>query len=704
MSSILHCARGCRRFAAGAISLCLLLPLQQAGAAEVILDGLSSERTHQRFIIRYREDGSSPRDRLLLHTRLAKAAAALPARSGRAVTAKPLRHLAAGAELVQVDVPLDRRDAETLMRRLAAEPDIASVEVDRRFTIAATPNDPRFADQWAYTGTYGIRAAQAWDQATGAGVVVAVLDTGIAAHSDLDTNVLPGYDFITDLAMANDGDGRDADARDPGDWVEANQCGGSHAPEASSWHGTHVAGTVAAVSNNGRGVAGTAPAARILPVRVLGTCGGYMSDIADALVWAAGGSVAGVPDNAHPAEVINLSLGGKGTCSSLLQGAIDTAVARGATIVVAAGNSNANASNASPANCQQVIAVGANDSAGKRSIWSAVQQSNYGAVVDLAAPGSDILSTLNTGSKGPSAESYAYYGGTSMAAPHVAGVVAMVQEVSEPTRTPAQVEALLKATVTPFPKEPDRAIGAGIVNAQAAVDAAINGTLPPAPEPEPDTELLNGVVLGGVAGAKGSNRYYHLQVPEGASNLLISIAGGSGDADLYVRADARPTASAYDCRPFRGGNGESCSIPKPRATRYHVMLSGYKTYAGINLKASWSNQPSQIYANGQRIDIADYATVESTINVAARDGNAPDATPVSVDIAHPWRGDLKLELLTPSGRAHLLSNYEGGSADDIRQTYEVDLSAEQLQGDWTLRIHDKASGDTGWLNGWTITF
>ena len=606
--------------------------------------------------------------------------------------------------MLHVDTPLDRIEAAALMQHLAADRDVEYVEIDRRHTIHAVPDDPRFGEQWGLSGAYGIKAAQAWDNATGEGVVVAVLDTGIALHSDLSANVLPGYDFISDITVANDGDGRDGDASDPGDWVTANQCGGSHGPQSSSWHGTHVAGTIAAVTNNGNGVAAVAPGARILPVRVLGRCGGYTSDIVDAIVWAAGGEVSGVPQNATPAEVVNLSLGGDGACGSTMQEAINRAAGKGATLVIAAGNSNANVANASPANCDNVIAVGASDSVGKRSIWSSSQQSNYGPLVDVAAPGSNILSTLNTGSKGPVGESYAFYGGTSMATPHVAGVVALVQQVSNPVRTPAQIEALIKATATPFPAAPDRDIGVGIANAQAAVAMAMGGTSPPDPEPDPILELVNGVPLIDLAASKGSNSYYSVQLPAGASNLLISIAGGSGDADLYVRAASRPTASRYDCRPFRGGNGESCSFPAPVAGTYHVMLTGYTTYSGVRLKASWGLVPAQTYRSNEGVDILDNGTVESAISVSGRTANAPAATPVTVDINHSWRGDLKVELLAPGGRAYLLSNYEGGSVDDIKQTFEVDLSNEALNGIWKLRVNDKAAGDSGRLNGWSITF
>lgn len=688
----------------GSALLACLFTCPPAVAGDMQLAGLDAAQTHQQFIVKLRQDSAQAAGTTALPNVLGAASHALPLRAGRPVDVRHLRRLATGAELLRAVVPLDRVETEVLMRRLAADRNVEYVEIDRRLAISAAPDDPRFDEQWGLAGTYGINAVPAWEIATGAGVVVAVLDTGIAEHSDLVANVLPGYDFISDPAMANDGDGRDADARDPGDWVEANQCGGSHGAWSSSWHGTHVAGTIAAVTNNGKGVAGVAPGAAIVPVRVLGRCGGYTSDIADAVVWASGGEVAGVPNNANPAEVINLSLGGGGACGTTFQTAINTAVTNGATLVIAAGNGNTNASNSAPANCNNVIAVGASDSEGKRSIWSSTLQSNFGPLVDVAAPGSSIVSTFNSGSRTPSLESYGYSGGTSMATPHVAGVVALVQQVSDPARTPAQLEALIKTTATPFPLTPDREIGTGIVNAQAAVAAAVSGTLPPGPEPEPVTLLDNGVALTGVSGSKGSNRYYAAQLPPGASNLLISIAGGSGDADLYVRAGSRPTSSVFDCRPFRGGNGESCSFPAPVAGTYHVMLSGYSRYSDVSLKASWGLVPAQTYRSSEAVEILDNRTVDSAISVAGRTANAPAATAVQVDIQHSWRGDLKVELIAPDGSAYLLSNYEGGSADDIKQTFEVDLSTEALNGIWTLRVHDKASGDAGRLNGWSITF
>lgn len=683
----------------GTASLSSLLLCAPAWAGDVHLAGLDSAPTHQRFIVKYRQDSRQAAGDAALQKTLVSAARALPARAGKSVGVQHLRRLAVGSDVVRADTKLDRADAETLMRKLAADPNVEYVEVDRLNTIRLTPNDTRYGEQWGYSGTYGIKANQAWDVTNGAGSVVAVLDTGITAHSDLAANLLPGYDFINDTTVSNDGNGRDNDPSDPGDWVSANQCGGTHAAQSSSWHGTHVAGTIAAVTNNAKGVAGVAYGAKIVPVRVLGTCGGYDSDIADAIIWASGGTVSGVPANANPAEVINLSLGGSGACGSTTQAAINGAVSRGTTLVIAAGNDNTNVSNASPANCNNVIAVASTTSTGARSSFS-----NYGALIDIAAPGSNILSTLNSGTTTPGAESYAAYNGTSMATPHVAGVVALLQAVSTTPKTPAQVEALIKANVTPFPSTPSQSIGPGILNAKAVVDAANGGG-----NPNPGgTVLNNGVPITGLSGAASSTQYFTVQVPAGASNLVIASSGGSGDADMYVRAGSQPTTATYDCRPYKTGNAESCTFAAPVAGTYHVMLSAYSAFSGVSLQASWSTGGGsggvQTYSNATAVNIVDNATVESSIAVSGRSGNAPASTPVTVDISHTWKGDLKVDLVAPDGSVYVLSNYAGGSADDIKQTFNVNLSSEALNGSWKLRVNDKASGDTGRINSWSIRF
>ena len=419
---------------------------------------------------------------------------AAPASHGAGVPLAVSRVLGDGT--VRLDLPAGTGPdgVAAITARLAADPAVLWVEPDQWFTaigdpvvpatVPAAPDDPYYSSQaWHYDGTWGIRMRQAWEATRGSpDVIVAVVDTGITTHPDLNTAVLgTGADLIADVATANDGDGRDMNAADPGDWVTSAEntygafqgCGASN----SSWHGTHVAGTIAAASGNGTGVAGVAPGVRILPVRVLGKCGGWMSDVADGVLWAAGLAVPGVTMNPSPAQVISLSLGGGGSCSATMQSAVTAAVAAGSTVVVAAGNSNTLASNATPASCTGVITVSATTQAGVRASYS-----NYGAAVTLAAPGGDgsaaVWSTLNAGTTAPASPSYAGYMGTSMATPHVSAVLALMISV-HPGLTPAEARTILTSTVTAFPASavaPSCSAGqcgAGIVNARAAIAAAL---------------------------------------------------------------------------------------------------------------------------------------------------------------------------------------------------------------------------------------
>jgi len=564
----------------GASVLSTLLLATPAFAGDVQLSGLSSAPTHQRFIVKYKDGSTEVATPTALASSLKAAAAAVPAAQGRALGLQKLRQLAIGPTVVKADRPLDRAEAELLMRRLAADPSVEYVEVDQLMQATLVPNDTRFSEQWGFgTSNASINVRPAWDKATGAGVVVAVIDTGITNHPDLNANLLPGYDFISDAAMARDGGGRDNNPNDEGDWYAANECGSGIPASNSSWHGTHVAGTVAAVTNNSTGVAGTAFNAKVVPVRVLGKCGGYTSDIADAIVWASGGTVSGVPANANPAEVINMSLGGGGSCSTTYQTAINGAVSRGTTVVVAAGNSNTNVSSSVPANCANVIAVAATTSAGARASFS-----NYGTGIDISAPGQGILSTLNSGTTVPGTASYASYNGTSMAAPHVAGVVALIQSVAPTALSPAAIESLLKSTARPLPGACSGGCGAGIVDADAAVTAALNGT---GPGPGTGTVLQNNVPVTGLGAASGASLAYTVAVPSGSSQLKVTIAGGSGDADLYVRNGSAPTDTVYTCRPYLSGNNETCTISAPAAGTWHVRVKAYSTFSGVTLTAQY---------------------------------------------------------------------------------------------------------------------
>ena len=386
-----------------------------------------------------------------------------------------LRRNTAGSYVMKLDRELGRKAIDALALAIAANSEVEFAEPDRKMSILLTPNDTRYLDQWHYyESAGGLNLPLTWDQTTGAGIVVAVIDTGYRPHADLAANLVPGYDMITDIATANDGDGRDSDASDPGDWTTARQCSLLSGATNSSWHGTHVAGTIAAVTNNANGVAGVAYGAKVQPVRALGRCGGYTSDIADGIIWASGGTVTGLPLNPTPARVISMSLGGSGACGATTQTAINGARSRGAVIVVAAGNSNVDVSNASPANCAGVIAVAAVGRTGGKASYS-----NFGAGVDVAAPGGSmsvagdpngVLSTLNSGTTTPGADSYAYYQGTSMATPHVSAVVALML-AKNPQLTPDQVEGALKSTSRAFPAACAQC-GAGIVDANAAVSIA----------------------------------------------------------------------------------------------------------------------------------------------------------------------------------------------------------------------------------------
>ncbi|WP_363796262.1 S8 family serine peptidase [Lysobacter firmicutimachus] len=463
-----------------AAATALVLASTAAGSAfaaeRVNLSGLQTAAKFDRFIVKYR-DGSVERSSTAnVQRALSTAASASGAKAkGAALGLKHLRRTAIGADVVRADRALDRAEAESLMRQIAADPNVDFVEVDVRRHRLLTPNDTHYGLQYGFNGTNGgIRADQAWDVATGTGAVVAVLDTGITPHSDLNANILPGYDFISDTFVSRDGNGRDSNPNDEGDWnneTECDQPGYDVGASDSSWHGTHVAGTVAAVTNNAKGVAGTAFNAKVVPVRVLGRCGGYDSDISDAIVWASGGTVSGVPANANPAEVINLSLGGGGACPSSYQNAINGAVGRGTTVVVAAGNESANVSTSTPANCANVIAVAATTSTGAKASYS-----NYGTGIDVSAPGDQIASTHNGGTTTQGAEQYVYMSGTSMASPHVAGVVALMQSAATTPKTPAEIESILKSTARALPGACSGGCGAGIINAKAAVDAVRGGT------------------------------------------------------------------------------------------------------------------------------------------------------------------------------------------------------------------------------------
>ena len=429
--------------------------------------------TTNRIIVKYKAEPAT----LVPAAKIALRASVLQFAGDKAgMELKAMHTLRDGAQVVSLGSEKSMAEVYSAIDKLSSDPSVEYAEPDLLMLPQAVPNDPRYGEQWHYyEADGGLNLPNAWDYAEGEGAVVAVLDTGYRNHADLAANLLPGYDFVSDSFMGNDGNGRDNNPLDPGDAVTAGECGNGYPEEdmGSSWHGTHVAGTVAAVANNGIGVSGVAPKAKVIPVRVLGKCGGYVSDISDAIMWSAGYSVSGVPDNANPANVINMSLGSgiPASCTMTYANAIQSARDAGVTVVVAAGNDNANADSYPPANCAGVIAVAANNRNGGRAYYS-----NYGSVVDVAAPGgaqfsandsNGVLSTSNAGYSGPGADNYLFYQGTSMATPHIAGLAALLYGAKS-NITPDEVEETIKSTARSFPASCN-GCGVGIADAAKAV-------------------------------------------------------------------------------------------------------------------------------------------------------------------------------------------------------------------------------------------
>jgi serine protease len=485
--------------------MALLAPASLLAPAALQAQGAAAKAASARVIVKYKAD--SP-----LLRKQAQSAGEAHAERAQALGERLGMTLRAGmgvAEHTQV-LFASGMTSQALADRLSRESDVEFAVPDQRKQRSAVPNDPRYltvagasgpaSGQWylrapqaaaattANTIVSSINAEAAWDVTQGtASVVVAVLDSGIRFdHPDLKRvadggNLLEGYDMLGDdtgafagtFASAGDGDGRDADPSDTGDWItqaEANDSAGLfyQCPVGeSSWHGTQVAGLIGALTDNAIGMASVGRTVRLLPVRVLGRCGGYDSDILAGMRWAAGIGVPGVPPNPNPAKVINMSLGASGVpCTSAYQAAVSEIAARGVLIVASAGNSVGHALG-EPANCPGVMAVGA-----LRHVGTKVGFSDLGPEVALSAPGGNcvnplktdpclypILTTTNTGTQGPvsnAAGGSTYTSafnpsiGTSFSAPLVSGTAALMLSV-RPALTPQEIRLLLKGTARPFP-------------------------------------------------------------------------------------------------------------------------------------------------------------------------------------------------------------------------------------------------------------
>jgi serine protease len=514
------------------------------------------------------------------------------------LTFRESREITNGLHLLKVQ-PAAGESIEATIARLRADSAVETAEVDQRRFPHALPNDPLFTGQWYEQATQpaGIDAVTAWDTTTGrSDVVIAELDTGVRYdHPDLlmasaSGKLLPGYDFVSDPTIANDGDGRDADASDPGDFIStadaATATFSGCTVENSSWHGTRVAGILGALSNNATGITGITWQPKILPVRVLGKCGGSDSDILDAMRWAAGLHVNGIPDNTHPAQIINMSLGGTGACTSAEQTVINEVVATGVTLVISAGNEGGPVD--SPANCVGVAGI-----AGLRNVGTKVGFSSLGPEVALASPGGNCVNasgaclfsidtTINNGTTTPGTNGYTDQMfpnlGTSFSAPIVTGIAGLMISVNANLK-PAQVIARLKEGAKTFPVSSDATVlachvpasatdlqtgecncttstcGAGMANAPGALKAALR---PIAAVAVPTTVSAGqNVVLPGTgsAAACGHNIVTYAWTNVGAATnaiqnantstaTVVAPATGSFTVRLTVTDDAGHTDTA----------------------------------------------------------------------------------------------------------------------------------------------------------------
>jgi serine protease len=408
----------------------------------------------------------------------------LAVRSG--LTMRDSRQIFDRMHVVQVEPASVGDSVAATVARLRADSEVEYAVPDERRYIHALPNDPLYATggQWYEQGDAAtpaaVNAQGAWDITTGdPNLVIADLDTGIRFdHPDLlaaanSGRLLPGYDFVSNAAVANDGDGRDADPTDPGDWITSTEAATTQFKdckvEISSWHGTRTAGILGALTNNLHGVAGMTWQGRILPVRVLGKCGGYDSDIIAGMMWAAGMTVAGVPANTHPAKIINMSLGSTATCPQSYEDAITTLTGMGVLVVVSAGNEGGAVD--APGNC-----VGAAAIAGIRHVGTKVGFSSLGPEVTVSAPAGNCVNntgtcvyslqtTTNSGTMAPVAADDAYTGnqittddqpkgpnlGTSFSAPIVSGIAGLMVAANSNLNT-CQLISRLKEGSQPFPQ------------------------------------------------------------------------------------------------------------------------------------------------------------------------------------------------------------------------------------------------------------
>ena len=587
---------------------------------------------------------------------------------------------------------LSHAELFALAKQIEQDPNVAYAEVDElAYPSITTPTDPSYAaQQWHYqdSATYpgAINLPTAWDTATGTGVVVAVIDTGVRSHVDLTANLLPGYDFISDTTVANDGDGRDADASDPGDWTTAGACYTGSSATNSTWHGTHVAGTIAAAANNGNGGVGVAYNAKILPVRALGKCGGFISDIAAGMQWAVGVSIPGVPNNpvANKAKVLNLSLGGRGVCGQTYQDAVDAARTAGSVVVVATGNDGYNTISR-PANCSGVIAVTAHTKLGDNATYA-----NIGPGTTISAPGGGngtivtgdgalVYSTLNSGTTIPVADSYAGYQGTSMATPHVAGVAALLFS-KDSTLTPDAVSSILVSSVRAHPVGTYCAgrtdCGAGLLDANAAL-ARVTAAAPTVAAAVVQTGVrLTGSTVNLTATPNGGTAPY--------SYVWTKVAGGT------VTLNNSTTATPSFVAPTPGGGytfkvtaTDSAGTPKTASNYVSVITNTAPVLASI---------PALSVVAGANLSFTATATDADSNTVTFVASGLPSGASLNATT-----GAFTWNAAGPAGSYSFTVKPNDGYVDGTPQTVSVTVTAAT-----PAPAAGGGGGSLGWLDAFAL--
>ena len=565
---------------------------------------------------------------------------------------------------------------------LKANPNVELVEKDpKRYlidTISRSFAAPKAIEPQAESSPYGIALVQA-DQVSDANtgnMSVCITDSGYdGAHEDL----LP----YTDALIT--GDNTNASGSDTGNWWEPGHS-----------HGTHVAGTIGALGNNGVGVIGVNPSGllKLHNVKVFDNSGtwGYGSDLIAAIDQC---SAAG-------SKIISMSLGG-GDISVTEENAFIAFTDNGGINIAAAGN-DANTVKSYPASYDSVMSVAALDENKNHAYFS--QRNDQ---VEIAAPGVSVNSTVIGGT-------YASWDGTSMATPHVSGVAALVWS-HFPQCTGNQIRNAMISTAEDLGAAGyDTSYGYGLIQAKAMYDALTSDGCevapPPPPPPPPGGALEKGVPFTGISGASGDQYFFTLDVPAGATDITFTMSGGTGDADMYVKFGSEAGQYDYDCRPFAYGNNESCTGTDTDGT-YHIMINGYSSFDGASLVGDYEDGTTppppppppggdDSYTNDADVQIIDQDTVESIIDVTGT-GDSGNIT-VDVDIKHTYVGDLVVSLVAPSGQVSTLHNLTGASDDNIIKTYSIDATGIERNGQWKLVVEDMVYLDNGYIDSWTINF